>query len=51
MINVITIYIYSISYIRVMPEWYMFLADARIVPSFIRDFFCMIASKSPQANL
>ena len=28
-----------------------FSHDARIDPSFIRDFCCMIASKSPQANL
>ena len=25
--------------------------DARIAPSFIKDICCMIASKSPQANL
>ena len=28
-----------------------FSHDARIAPSFIRDICCMIASKSPQANL
>ena len=30
---------------------FSFSHDARIAPSFIRDFCCMIASKSPQANL
>ena len=30
---------------------FSFSHDARIAPSFIRDICCMIASKSPQANL
>ena len=30
---------------------FSFSHDARIAPSFIRDICCMIASKSPHANL